>query len=278
MSTTSLIPAADRLRALVTTYKPAADVTTIASSLPIPGLGQVPVNAFVLHGPEPVLVDTGAGVQSAEFMTALRSVIDPSELAWLWLTHTDGDHIGSLGQLLAENPKLRVITTFLGVGIMSTTAPLPMDRVHLLNPGESLALADRTLTAWRPPAFDNPSTTGFLDGKSRILYSSDCFGALLNAVPDNAADLSDQELRMGQQMWTTIDSPWLHTVDRGTFAKSLDAVRRMEPSMILSSHLPAASAALTERLLGGLASVPDAPPFVGPNQAALEQMLKQMMG
>jgi len=46
--------------------------------------------------------------------------------------------------------------------------------------------------------------------------------------------------------------------------------------MILSSHLPVAPGHLTERLLGALAAAPGAQPFVGPNQAALEQMLKQM--
>ena len=38
----------------------------------IPGIGLVPINAFVLHGAEPVLVDTGPVVESDEFMAALR--------------------------------------------------------------------------------------------------------------------------------------------------------------------------------------------------------------
>ena len=122
---------------MITTYKAAPDIDVVTTNFPVPGLGLVPINAFVLHGAEPVLVDTGTVVQSEEFMAALRSVIDPSELRWIWLTHTDFDHIGSLHQLLDENPRLTVITTFLGVGIMGLTAPLPMERVHLLNPGQT---------------------------------------------------------------------------------------------------------------------------------------------
>jgi hypothetical protein len=60
------------------------------------------------------------------------------------------------------------------------------------------------------------------------------------------------------------------------FAADLDRIRALEPSMVLSSHLPPASGSSTERLLGALASVPDAPAFVGPDQAALEQMLAGM--
>ena len=257
-------------------YKATADIDVITSNFPIPGFGLVPINSFVIKGTEPILVDTGAVVESAEYMTALRSVIDPADLKWLWLTHTDADHIGSLHRLLDENPRLRVITTFLGVGIMSLMAPLPMDRVNFVNPGESITLGDRTLTAVRPPAFDNPSTTGFYESKSGALFSSDCFGALLADPPQNAADLSDKDLREGQLFWATVDSPWLHKVDQGALAKELKAIRSMEPRMILSSHLPAAAGDMTDRLLASLADAPSAQPFVGPDQAALEGMLKAM--
>lgn len=258
------------------TYMAAPDIDVITSSFPIPGFGFVPINAFVIKGSEPILVDTGSVIQSAQFMPALRSIIDPADLKWIWLTHTDLDHIGSLHQLLDENPRLRVITTFLGVGIMSLSAPLPMDRVTLVNPGASITVGDRTLTGIRPPAFDNPSTTGFYDNKSGAFFSSDCFGALLADPPQNAAELSEKDLREGQILWATVDSPWLHKADERALANELQAIRRMGPRMILSSHLPAAAGDMTDRLLASLADVPSAQPFVGPDQAALEQMLKEM--
>jgi flavorubredoxin len=261
---------------MVRSYKAASDIEVLTTEFPIPGLGLVPVNAFVIKGSEPILVDTGVTVGTGEFMHALRSVIDPADLKWIWLTHTDADHIGSLHQLLAENPRIRVITTFLGVGIMSLSAPLPMDRVYLVNPGEKITIDGRTLTAVKLPVFDNPSTTGFYDDKSGTFFSSDCFGALLSAVPQSAAELSDRDLREGQITWATIDSPWLHKADKGAFAKELDSIRKMAPRMILSSHLPAAPGNMTERLLASLAAAPAAQPFVGPDQSALEQMLKQM--
>jgi flavorubredoxin len=261
------------------TYKPAPDVDVVSSTAEIPGFGKLAINAFVIHAQEPVLVDTGAVRESDDFMAALRTVIDPADLRWIWLTHTDFDHIGSLHRLLAENKRLRVITTFLGVGIMGLTGePLPMDRVYLANPGQTVDVGDRRLTAVRPPAFDNPITVGLRDERSGILFSSDCFGALLDDVPESAEDLSDAALRQGQVFWATVDSSWLHKVDRAAFASDLDRIRALEPTMVLSSHLPAARGPSTERLLGALAEVPDAPAFVGPDQAALEQMLAGMAG
>jgi hypothetical protein len=258
-------------------FTAAPGVDVIATTAAIPTLGSLAINAFVLHGCEPLLVDTGTVTGSPDFMTALSSVIDPHALRWIWLTHTDFDHIGSLAALLDENPRIRVITSFLGVGIMGlSSTPLPMDRVHLINPGQTVTVGQHRLTAIRPPLFDNPITTGFLDDVTGVLFSSDCFGALLGSIPDNAADLDADTLRAGQIRWATIDSSWVHDVDRATLAAKLDRLRSTRPSLVCSSHLPPAPGAMLDVFVESLAQTPDAPRFEGPDQAALEAMLAGM--
>jgi flavorubredoxin len=256
-------------------YKVAEDIYALRTYFPVPTLGLVPVNAFVLRAKEPVLIDTGLIPERDDFMAALRSVIDPKDLRWLWLTHPDADHVGSLERLLAEAPDLRVITTFLGVGILSLSSPLPLDRVFLLNPGDTIDVGDRTLTAVKPPVFDNPATTGLLDSRSGAFFSSDCFGAVLTSPAREAGDIPPAELSRGQFLWGTVDSPWIHKVDRSRLAAELAALRQLAPELILSSHLPPARG-LTERLLGTLSLLPDAAPFIGPDQAALAKMLAEL--
>lgn len=261
---------------MLTPFTATPGIDVVPSAAHLPGLGSLVINAFVLHGAEPVLVDAGICAERDDFLAALRTVIDPADLRWLWLTHTDLDHIGAVSALLAENPHLRVVTSFGGVGIMGLFDPLPMDRVHLINPGQTLVLPDRTLTAVRPPSFDNPITTGFHDDETNTLFSSDCFGALLAEIPTDAALLSEAEIRSGQVLWTTVDSSWLHMVDQRMLARDLDRIREIEPSMVLSSHLPPAPGRLLELFLGSIAEVPATTPFVGPDQAALEEMLASM--
>lgn len=259
---------------MTTAFTVTDGLDAISTTAEIPALGSLAVNAFVLHGAEPVLVDTGTVAGAGEFMTTLASVIDPADLRWIWITHTDFDHIGSLATLLEANPRLRVLTSFLGVGIMGLSAtPLPMDRVHLVNPGQTVQLGDRRLTAVRPPVYDNPITTGLVDDRTGALFSSDCFGALLPQVPQDAADLDTDQLRAGQVRWTTIDSPWVHDVDRDAFRHSLDRFRALEPTMVCSSHLPPAPGAMLDVLVDGLALAPGAERFVGPDHAAFEAML-----
>ena len=52
---------------MITTYRAAPGIDVVTSSTAIPSLGSIAINAFVLHGEEPVLVDTGAVVQCEEF-------------------------------------------------------------------------------------------------------------------------------------------------------------------------------------------------------------------
>jgi Metallo-beta-lactamase superfamily len=257
------------------TAAPGVDVIT--TTVDIPTLGSVAINSFVLHGREPILVDTGTAAGATEFITELSAIINPSKLRWVWLTHTDFDHIGSLTALLRTNPDLRVITSFLGVGIMGlSSTPLPMDRVHLINPGQSLILADRRLLALKPPLFDNPVTTGFVDDRTGIFFSSDCFGALLPTVPHDAAEIDTATLRDGQIRWATIDSGWVHDVDRSTFDHTLKQFQTLEPTMVCSSHLPSAPGAMLDSFLDALAMTPGADRFVGPDQATLQAMLAGM--
>lgn len=264
---------------MTTCFTAGPGVDVIAATANIPTLGSLPINSFVVHGTEPMLVDTGTVAGRADFLAALESVIDPQALRWIWLTHTDFDHIGSLTTLLELNPKIRVITSFLGIGIMGlSSTPLPMDRVHLVNPGQTITVGDRRLTALRPPVFDNPITTGFVDHHDGALFSSDCFGALLPALPEDAADLDTATLTSGQIKWATIDSSWVHDVDRGAFNAKLDQFRSIQPRMVYSSHLPPAPGRMLDLFIQSLAQVPDAPRFEGPDQEALETMLAAMAG
>jgi flavorubredoxin len=199
----------------------AANTEAIVSYFPIPFYGILPINAFLIRAAQPVLIDTGLGSLSEPFMRNLRSLIAPDELRWIWLTHTDADHMGNLKRVLFEAPQARVVTTFLGMGKM-ILHQLPVDRVYLLNPGQNLDVGDRQLVCVKPPTFDAPETTGLFDGKTRVFFSADSFGALMKEPVDSAADIAPSDLKNGVVTWATIDAPWLHRVNPEKFAASLD--------------------------------------------------------
>lgn len=252
-------------------------VHILPSFFPVPGAGFLAVNAFVVKAREPVLIDTGMGIESEAFMRALESVIDPGDLRWVWLTHDDADHTGSLQKVLEAAPRAVLATNALSALRMSTMWPVPMDRVRWLNPGDSISAGDRRLTAVRPPIYDNPTMIGAFDDSSKAFFSADFFGGLIPAPVLNAADVAEDALAQGVASWASADSPWVHLIEPGKFGQELDRIRQLAPAMILSSHLPPAQG-MTEHLLGVLAEVPASSPFVTPGQEALEQILAQMRG
>jgi flavorubredoxin len=251
------------------------DVHVLPSEFPVPGLGALPVNAYVIKAREPVLVDAGLHCDADIFMDALESIIDPADLRWIYLTHPDPDHIGALTRAMQSAPKARLVTTYLGLGTLSLSTQVRQDRVYFLNPGEKLDVGDRSLQALRPPTFDSPATTAFYDSRANALFSSDCFGAVLPRVPDEAADLSENVLRDGQVLWATVDAPWLHKVRKETLAAELAAIRRMAPEIVFSAHLPPARS-MTNWMLESFTMAAAATEFSGPSQTAFAAMQHEM--
>ena len=258
-------------------YQVTADIWVLPAHFPIPGMGFLAVNAFVIKAAEPVLVDTGMGIDSKEFMQALESVIDPKDLRWVWLTHDDADHTGNIQKVLEEAPSARLAANSLAVLRMSTAWSIPMNRVHWLNSGESIEMGDRRLTAVRPPIFDNPTTIGVYDNKSEAFFSADFFGAIIPTPVQDSDDIPQGDLTQGMISWASADSPWVHMAEPRKFSQALDKIRQINPKMIFSAHLAPARGGVA-KFLKLIETVPASTPFVTPNQAALEQILAQIRG
>lgn len=257
-------------------YQPNHDVHVLPTSLAIPGMGNLVVNAFVLLAREPVLVDAGIAVEASAFVEGLRSVMDPAELRWIWLTHDDADHTGALAEVLALAPRARLVTHGLAALRLSTWCRLALDRVYAVRPGDVLDCGDRRLHALRPPVFDNPTSIGALDDRSRTLFAVDAFGAILPDTPDDASEIPEDDLLGGMTAWTTFDAPWAHLVDRARFDRAIDELTALEPSTICTSHLPAAAGASIGTFAKVVKSVPDAEPFAAPDHEAFAAIAAAM--
>lgn len=253
-------------------YSTSGDVHVLPTSLRLPGAGVLTINAFVLLAEEPVLIDTGIGADADRFIDTLAAVVDPAALRWVWLTHDDADHTGALERVLELAPDAVLVTHPLAALRMAASWKLPLGRVHAIRAGDELRVGDRTLAAVAPPLFDNPTTVAVLDRASGTLFSADSFGALLPEPAQNAADVPADALAAGMAAWASFDSPWVRLADRQRYGQVLDAVRRIAPTQILSSHLPASGGIFLDRFLRLLGSLPDADPFVAPDHEAFQHI------
>jgi glyoxylase-like metal-dependent hydrolase (beta-lactamase superfamily II) len=257
-------------------YQASPDVHVFPANLALPGLGVLPINAFLVMAEEPVLVDTGLGVDADEFVDALSSIVDPTALKWIWLTHDDADHTGNIQRIMELAPNARLVTHGFAALRMATWWPVPMERVHAIRPGDDVHVGDRTLTAVSPPLFDNPLSIGVLDRSSGALFSVDAFGAILSEPTQNASDVPPEALAGGMLGWALSDSPWVHLTEPTAFGEVLDRVRRIQPARIFSSHLPAADGTSLEEFISVLQQVPAAEPDVPPDSEQFAQMVEAL--
>jgi flavorubredoxin len=251
------------------------DTYVVQTDMPAPPFGVLPVNWYLIEAQEPVLVDTGMPVEREQFLKTLRSLIDPTEIRWVFLTHDDNDHAGNLAQVLELAPQARVVTCFLGLARMSDSHEFDLARLHLVNPGQTFSAGDRELQVLRPPLWDSPATHCLHDPATSTLFSADSLGALLPAPAAAMEEVPEDAFRQGFQLFASALSPWLHLTDQGRFERHLEAIRALHPEVVLSTHGPVVRGR-TEALLEMLCAVPAMEPFLGPDQAEMLDILSSM--
>ncbi len=188
-------------------------------------------------------------------------LVDPVDVRWIFLSHDDADHTGNLMEALQACPNAVLVTTWFGVGRMVDDFEIPMERVRFLRDGESFSAGDRTLTAVRPPLFDNPTTRGLFDASTGVYWASDAFAMNVpHAVEDVAAlerDYVDEALLFGARLI----APWHAWLDPARWNVHLQRVRGMPIETIASCHAPAIRARDIDWAFAVLSRAPHADPW-----------------
>jgi flavorubredoxin len=243
-----------------TPYKIRSDAFVLPSDLPIPGVGLQPVNAFLFLDEEPILIDTGMPIDRGEFQRSLWSLIDPSDLRWVVVTHDDRDHSGSLSDILAAAPLARLVTNGVSLIRLTEEFALTTDRVVQVNPAQRLRLGRHDFEVFRPPVFDSPGTIGLFDRTDGTLISSDSFGTVLPR-PAEFIDVTDADFRAGFDVFNRAIAPWAAVTDLPRFAATLRRIHRLTPSTILSSHAPVIGKNI-DALFDAMADIPLLPAWL----------------
>lgn len=260
---------------MITTTQVAADTLSLSTAIPLPGGMQLPINAYLVRGTEPVLVDTGLSPLTDEFRAELWSRVDPADLRWIVITHDDRDHTGSLRTILDEAPNAIVITNFISMTKIGEDWPLPMDRLRLVNTGDRVTIGDDVLEAFRPPTYDSPGTLAFHALHRNVCFSSDHFGTFLPASVDlagTAEDLPATDYHDCVAVFTSANSPWTHNLAMDRWHTSLADLRRRDIATLLSTHGLPISRGLGP-LFDAAAGLPGRDAFATPGQEFVDAML-----
>lgn len=257
-------------------YQVAPETYVIPQLLEAPPIGLVYVNSMVITGAEPVLVDTGAPCRRAQWLEHAWNLVDPADVRWVFLTHDDHDHAGNLRQVMEACPNATLVTTWFSMaryGIDSEDFWMPFDRVRWVRDGESFQAGDRTLVAVLPPFFDNPTTRGLFDTRTRVYWSVDSFGANVPHPAEDAAQIDHNAWREGVLLVNRLNHPWHLWLDPAKFHAHVDRVQSLNIAVMPNCHGPAVRGRMVDEAFELIRTIPELPRWEEPGQADLEAML-----
>lgn len=258
-------------------YKISREAYVIPESLPVPGVGRLPVNAMVLLGKEPMILDTLAIVHRDIFLEEVFNIVEPEDVRWLFLSHEDRDHSGSIMQIMERCPKAKLVTNFLGLGKLHEEFDFDPRRIHILNDGDTLDIGDRTVAAIRPPLYDSSATTGIWDPKSEIYYGADCFGIVATDIPEYTDELSATDFEDGFFFMNRANHVWFEHVKPEVLAAEAEKIKKLGAKMLVSGHGPVERRNV-DRMCDMIKRIGDMPAIELPNHEAYEQMLDAAEG
>ena len=253
-------------------YKVADETFVIPEGLPVPGVGTLPINAMVIRGAQPMILDTLAIVHRETFLREAFALVDPADVRWLFLSHEDRDHSGAIMQVLERCPNAKLITNYLGFGKLGEEFSIPPERVYLLNDGETLDIGDRKVTAARPPLYDSSATRGLWDPKTGVYFGADCFGAVMEDVPQFVDEAPKKTFEDGYFWMNRANHIWFEHLMQSAIDEAADRIVQLGPKIVVSGHGP------TERkdpvgMLTMIKRIGGMKTIHMPNQKEFEQML-----
>lgn len=274
MTNTKQAPATSELRPI----EIAPNTFVIHNSYSAPGAPvTVHMNAMLIRGAEPVVVDTGAPLHRDIYLEDLFTLVDPLDVRWVFLSHDDIDHYGNVHEVLDACPNATLIANwYLCERISVDRLDVPPTRMRWVNDGETIDAGDRILAAVRPPLYDSPTTRGLFDPTTGVYWASDCFAAPVSTPTAFVDELDQDQWVEGFQTFQVWNSPWSSIVDSTRFAGVCNMVERLGITTIASCHSPTIGASQVGRAFDLLRQVPDGPFPPQPGQLDLDGIVAQM--
>lgn len=245
------------------------------------GEGRAPVsvylNSLVIGGKEPIIVDTGTVANREMWINDVFSLVDPSKVRWIFISHDDHDHTGNLRQAMEMCPNATLVTNWFMVERLVGDFTLPLDRMRWVDDGDSFEANGRTYYAIRPPVFDSPTTRGLYDSKTGVYWGSDAFGSPVLHATDNAADLDPEFFRDGVGQFARLVAAWFDLVDPAKFNRTIDRVANLDLKVIASGHGPIVTGDTISKVIDFHRGLPGMEQPTVPGQAELEAIVAAMM-
>lgn len=134
-------------------------------------------NAYLVKGSNKVaVIDTVENKNLDEYMEKLKTLVDPKNIDYIIVNHTEHDHSGSLLKLLKEAPQAVVYCTIAAKTFLNNILRQPIE-CKTVKDGDTIDLGNKTLRFITAPFLHWPDTMFTRIEEDNVLLSCDAFGA-----------------------------------------------------------------------------------------------------
>ncbi|MFN5972232.1 MAG: diflavin flavoprotein [Microcystis sp.] len=200
-------------------------------------------NSYLIRGEKIALVDTSHEKFRQLYFDSLNGLINPQEIDYLIISHTEPDHSGLVRDILQLAPNITVVGSKVAIQFLENLVHHPFQR-QLVKNGDQLDLGNGHILEFvNAPNLHWPDTIFTYDHGSGILFTCDAFG--MHYCSD---DLYDEQLSVIEP-----DYRFYYECLMAPNARSvLAAMKRMEPlgniNLVANGHGPLLKHNVTELL------------------------------
>jgi flavorubredoxin/flavin reductase (DIM6/NTAB) family NADH-FMN oxidoreductase RutF len=189
-------------------------------------------NSFLIQADKTALIDTSHRKFESLYFDCLQDLVDPAQIDYLIVNHTEPDHSGLIGDLLEMAPHITVVGSKVAIQFLQNQVHIPFQS-QIVKSGDSLDLGQgHRLEFISAPNLHWPDTILTYDSGTQVLYTCDVFG--MHYCDDALYDEAPQMLEA--------DFQYYYDCLMGPNARSvMGALKRMAPltvEIVATGHGP----------------------------------------
>ncbi|MEQ8973308.1 MAG: diflavin flavoprotein [Coleofasciculus sp. C1-SOL-03] len=133
-------------------------------------------NSFLIRGEKIALVDTSHEKFRELYLDTLKGLIDPSQIDYLIISHTEPDHSGLVKDIVQLAPEITVVGSKVAIQFLEDLVHHPFKRQIVKN-GDQLDLGKGHILQFvNAPNLHWPDTIFSYDAGTQVMFTCDAFG------------------------------------------------------------------------------------------------------